>query len=62
MSRGLNRSEAERMLIQGYFEELLGNALPAFAEELRELVDRRIGEGAGEAGARDGEERNAVGG
>jgi Fe-S cluster assembly protein SufD len=53
MTRGLTRSEAERMLIQGYFEELLEGALPRFAEALRKLVDARIGEPEG---------RNAGGG
>jgi Fe-S cluster assembly protein SufD len=42
MSRGLSRSDAEQMLILGYFEELLAPAPERFAAELRGLVGRRI--------------------
>ena len=42
MTRGLSRSEAERMLILGYFEELLGQTPERFADELRGLIGRRV--------------------
>jgi Fe-S cluster assembly protein SufD len=44
MSRGLKRSEAEAMLIQGYFEELLEGAPENVGEHLRGVILSRLGE------------------
>jgi Fe-S cluster assembly protein SufD len=58
MTRGLSRSEAEQMLILGYFEELLAPAPEPFASELRRLVGLRV---AAVWDAGEGPLRGAVG-
>ncbi|HUV06175.1 MAG TPA: Fe-S cluster assembly protein SufD [Spirochaetia bacterium] len=42
MSRGLARAEAERLLVLGYFEELLAGVPEILAEEVRALIQERI--------------------
>ena len=44
MSRGLARNEAEGMLIQGYFEELLDGAPADVGEHLSGVIQSRLEE------------------
>jgi Fe-S cluster assembly protein SufD len=41
MSRGYSKTEAETMLIQGYFEELLSDTPAVFGDEVRRLIQAR---------------------
>jgi Fe-S cluster assembly protein SufD len=50
MSRGLTRGEAERLLVHGFFEEVLARVpLPILKDRIREAIARKS-DGAGEEG------------
>ena len=42
MSRGLSRGQAERLLVLGFFEELLQHAPPEVADKARQLIQERL--------------------
>ena len=44
MSRGLSRTEAERLLVFGFFEEVLARVpMEGVRERIREAIERKIG-------------------
>ncbi len=44
MARGLPRSEAERLIVEGFFEPVLARIpLESVAQQLREVVERKVG-------------------
>jgi Fe-S cluster assembly protein SufD len=45
MARGLPRREAERLIVEGFFEPVLARIpLPAVAQQLREVIERKVGD------------------
>lgn len=46
MSRGLSRAEAERMLVLGYFEEVMQQAPEVVLADLRFLIEERLADGS----------------
>ena len=44
MSRGLNRREAERAMVEGFFEDVIQRVpLPSLHERLRSMIDEKLG-------------------
>ncbi|MBP9698491.1 MAG: Fe-S cluster assembly protein SufD [Elusimicrobia bacterium] len=48
MSRGLDRHEAERAMVEGFFEDVLQRVpVPSLHERLRAMIDEKLGRGGG---------------